>query len=77
VLFSSLSLSLLLLLLLPPPPLSLLLHFAPSDEQYLKLVVVFVILATFSNEQSDFINRVHQVTLLTEKLPEFKYVTRR
>jgi hypothetical protein len=35
--------------------------------------VVFVILATYSNEQSDFINRIHGLTLLAEKLPDFKY----
>jgi 26S proteasome regulatory subunit N5 len=39
--------------------------------EYLKLLVIFVILSTHNNEQSDFINRVNQLPLL-EKLPEFK-----
>lgn len=38
---------------------------------YLKLIVIFVILSTHDNEQSDFINRVDQLTIL-EKVPEFK-----
>lgn len=38
---------------------------------YLKLLVIFVILSTHNNEQSDFINRINQLPLL-EKLPEFK-----
>jgi len=45
-----------------------------TDEEkleYLKLLVIFVILSTHNNEQSDFINRVNQLPLL-EKLPEFK-----
>jgi 26S proteasome regulatory subunit N5 len=39
--------------------------------EYLRLLVIFVILSTHNNEQSDFINRVNVLPLL-EKLPEFK-----
>lgn len=46
-----------------------------GDEclEYLKLVVIFLILSPYNNEQSDFINRVNGVTLL-EKLTQFKAI---
>jgi len=42
----------------------------------LKLLVIFLILAPHSNEQSDFINRVNELPLLSEKLPEFKAIVK-
>jgi len=45
-----------------------------GDEklEYLKLVVIFLILSPFNNEQSDFINRVNGIVELAEKLPDYK-----
>jgi len=46
-----------------------------GDEklEYLKLIVIFVILSPHDNEQSDFINRVNSIVLL-EKLPGYKAI---
>jgi len=42
--------------------------------EFLKLVIIFIILAPYSNEQSDFINRVNSINSLVEKLPLFKEI---
>jgi len=42
-----------------------------DSEEYLKLLVIFLLLSSRTNEQSDFINRVKSLPKL-EKIPEFK-----